>query len=124
MNSNKAPVNDAIIVALASLVDDAQSETREPSHSDLEFHINRAGLTLGDPKRQGQTVGKAKRVRATLFWGIDNAPDNAEKFAAALVGLVKGKGGFRSGSPNFVGQEAILDAKESLHKFCIRSLID
>lgn len=116
MNSNKAPVNDAIIVALARLVDDAQSETREPSHSDLEFQINRAGLTLGDPKSQGQPVGKAKRVRAALFWGVDNAPDNAEKFAAMLVGLVKGKGGFRSGSPNFVGQEAVLDAKEAFRQ--------
>jgi hypothetical protein len=106
-------VNDAIIVALAGLVDDAQTATREPSHSDLEFHIVRAGLSLGDPKTQGQTVGKAKRVRAVLFWGIDNAPDSAEKFAASLISLVKGKGGFRTGSPNFVGQDAILDAKEA-----------
>jgi len=39
MSSNKAPVNDAIIVAVAQLVNDAQSGTREPSHSDLEFQI-------------------------------------------------------------------------------------
>jgi hypothetical protein len=112
MSSNKAPVNDAIIVAVARLVDDAQSGTREPSHSDLEFQINRAGLNDGDPKGQGQVVGKAKRVRATLSWGIDNAPDKAEAFLAALIGLIRGKGGFRAGSSNFVGEEAILDARE------------
>lgn len=113
MRSNKAPVNDAIIVAVARLVDDAQSGTREPSHSDLEFQINRAGLNDGDPKGQGQVVGKAKRVRATLSWGVDNAPDKAEAFVAALIGLIRGKGGFRAGSSNFVGEEAILDAREA-----------
>jgi hypothetical protein len=113
MSINKAPVNDAIIVAVARLVDDAQAGTREPSHSDLEFQINRAGLSDGDPKGQGQVVGKAKRVRATLSWGIDNAPDKAEAFVAALIGLIRGKGGFRAGSSNFVGEEAILDAREA-----------
>lgn len=113
MNSNKAPVNDAVIVAVARLIDDAQSATREPSHSDLEFQINRAGLSGGDPKGQGQVVGKAKRVRAVLSWGIDNAPDKAEAFVAALIGLIRGKGGFRAGSSNFAGEEAILDAREA-----------
>jgi len=113
MSSMKAPVNDAIIVAIARLVDDAQSGTREPSHSDLEFQINRVGLGGGDPKAQGQVVGKAKRVRAVLSWGVDNAPDKAEAFVAALIGLLRGKGGFRSGSSNFVGEEAILDAREA-----------
>src|ERR1700739_4539027 len=107
MSSNKAPVNDAIIVAVARLVDDAQSGTREPSHSDLEFQINRAGLSAGDPKGQGPTAGKAKRVRAVLSWCIDNAPDKAESFVTALIGLIRGKGGFRTGSSNFVGEEAV-----------------
>ena len=74
MSPNKAPVNDAIMVAVARLVDDAQSGTREPSHSDLEFQMNRAGLGPGDPKSQGQTVGKAKRVRAVLYWGLNTHP--------------------------------------------------
>lgn len=113
MSSNKAPVNDAIIVAVAQLVNDAQSGTREPSHSDLEFQINRCGLSGGDPKGQGQAVGKAKRLRAVLSWGIDNAPDKAEAFVFALIGLLRGKGGFRAGSPNFAGEEAILDAREA-----------
>jgi Abortive infection C-terminus len=113
MSSNKAPVNDAIIVAVARLVDDAQSTTREPSHSDLEFQICRSGLSGGDPKGQGQAVGKAKRVRAVLSWGIDNAPDKAETFVAALIGLIRGKGGFRAGSSNFVGEDEILDARDA-----------
>jgi hypothetical protein len=30
MESKKAPISDSIIVAVAKLVDDAQSDTREP----------------------------------------------------------------------------------------------
>lgn len=58
------PLNDNIAFALARIVDDAQVATREPSHSDIEFCITSAKLTAGDPKAQGQVVGKAKRVRA------------------------------------------------------------
>jgi len=113
MSSNRAPVNDAIIAAVARLVDDAQSETREPSHSDLEFHIKHTGLDAGDPKSHGQTVGKAKRIRAVLYWGIENSPDKAEWFTASLIALIRGKGGFRKGSANYVGEETIIDAKEA-----------
>lgn len=109
----RAPVNDAIIIAVARLVDDAQTETREPSHSDIEFQIGRAGLTAGDPKSQGQAVGKAKRVRATLSWALENVPDGAEVFVAALISMLRGKGGFRKASPNFVGDEEITDAVEA-----------
>lgn len=113
MSTKRAPVSDSIMIAVSGLVDDAQSATREPSHSDIEFHITRAGLSAGDPKNQGQTVGKAKRVRAVLYWGIENSPDKAEIFVATLIALVKGKGGFRPTSPNFVGEDAILDAKQA-----------
>lgn len=61
-----APLSDSVIFAVARLVDDAQTDTREPSHSDLEFQIGRARLTAGDPKAQGQLVGKAKRIRGVL----------------------------------------------------------
>ena len=101
------------MVAISRLVDDAQSRTREPSHSDIEFQINRVALGPGDPKNQGQTVGKAKRVRAVLYWGLEHSPDKTESFVAALISLIRGKGGFRVGSPNFVGNEAILDAREA-----------
>jgi hypothetical protein len=83
------------------------------SHSDLEFQISRAGLMNGDPKSQGQTVGKAKRVRGTLSWALENAPDRAEIFVAALIAMLRGKGGFRKGSPNYVGDDAITDAIEA-----------
>jgi len=52
-------------------------------------------------------------VRAVLSWGIDNAPDKAEAFVFALIGLLRGKGGFRSGSSNYAGDDAIFEAREA-----------
>jgi len=109
----RAPITDAIMIAIARLVDDAQTETREPSHSDIEFQVNRARLSAGDPKAHGQVVGKAKRVRAVLSWAMEHAPDRAEVFVAAFLAMLRGKGGFRSGSRNFVGQDALIDAVEA-----------
>lgn len=109
----RAPLTDAIVIALARLVDDAQTETREPSHYDIEFEIKRAGLTAGDPRPQGHVVGKAKRVRAVLSWALEHAPDQGEVFVAAFLAMLRGKGGFRKESPNFVGSDALVDASEA-----------
>jgi hypothetical protein len=48
-----------------------------------------------------------------LYWGIENSPDKAESFVASIISLIRGKGGFRSGSANFVGEEAINDVKDA-----------
>lgn len=106
-----APLSDAIIIAVAQLVDDAQGERRDPSHSEIEFNIQVAGLTAGDPKSSGQTVGKAKRVRSTLSWALDAVPEAGGQFVSALIATVKGHGGFRETSPNFVGSDAIANAR-------------
>lgn len=108
-SKRSAPLNDAVIVAVSQLVDDAQSERRDPSHYDLESLINRHGLTEGDPKSQGQTVGKAKRVRSTLSWAYGNDEEAGGQFVYSLVSLIQGLGGFRESSSNFVGKEAILN---------------
>lgn len=67
-----ALLTDSVIIVVARLVDDAQTKTRESSHSDIEFQIQRSRLAAGDPKAQGQLVGKAKRVRGTLSWALEN----------------------------------------------------
>ncbi|MEX0899437.1 MAG: abortive infection family protein [Gammaproteobacteria bacterium] len=105
------PVTDAIVTALARLVDDAQTERREPNHSDIEALIQRVGLTDGDPSRIGKPVGKAKRVRGVLFWALDNNDAGGSAFASGLVSVVRGYGGYRSGSENYCGEEAISNLK-------------
>lgn len=111
---DKFPVTDTVIYALARLVDDAQKERRDPSHSDIEFQISKAGLSCADPNKDGPPVGKAKRVRAVLAWSIENKPESGELFAAGLISSVKACGGFREASPNFVGKDEISNLAEAL----------
>jgi hypothetical protein len=107
-------LSDAIITAVAQLVDDAQEEGyREPSHSDLQFLVSRAGLDQGDPKTHGQSVGKAKRVRAVCNWALTHRPAAGEEFVAALIGTLQGLGGFRAESSNYVGKQAIRNAVDA-----------
>ena len=47
----RAPLGEAILLAVARLVEDSQAEkSREPTHSDLDFQIGRADLTHVAPK--------------------------------------------------------------------------
>jgi len=108
----KVPLSDAIIIAISNLVNDAQGETRKPSHYDIESEINRSGLQNGDPIKQGKTVGKAKRVRSVLNWAIENDYVAGEKLVKRLLDLVRAEGGFREASPNYVGREVICNAIE------------
>ncbi|KRA41605.1 abortive infection family protein [Pseudoxanthomonas sp. Root630] len=107
-------ISEVVITAISRLVDDGQSEIkREPTHSAIEFQIAKAELSAGDPTKAGQVVGKAKRVRGVLSWGMENAPEKAGQFAESLLAVVKGSGGFRETSPNYVGRDAIADAIEA-----------
>lgn len=106
-----APLTDAIAVAVSKLVDDAQAGSyREPSHSEIQAQIDRAGLAPVDPNQHGQTIGKAKRVRTVLNWAIENDPTMGGRFITGLLGHIRGCGGFRRESPNFVGEDAIRGA--------------
>ena len=104
------PISDLTIVAISKLIDDAQVESREPTHYDLEVQISKAGLTKADPKSQGQTVGKAKRIRATLNWAIESNPPAGSKLIGLVLSHVKAVGGFRETSQNYVGKEQIINA--------------
>ena len=109
MAEPSAPLSEAVIAAISKLVDDAQKDRRDPSHSDIEFQIKRAELSAADPVNRGQQVGKAKRVRAVLTAALESAPGKGERLVALLVATVRGCGGFRPGSPNYVGDDAIAD---------------
>lgn len=101
-----APLTDSILVAVSQLVDDAQSDRRDPSHADLEAEFRRFNLTEGDPKTKGQNAGKAKRVKSVLSWAMEHAPEDGGRLVHALIGLIRGHGGFRESSSNYVGKHA------------------
>lgn len=108
-----APLTDTIAHALMQLVDDSNNNGvyREPSHADIEFHVNQAGLGEHDPKQQGQLIGKAKRVRAVLYSAMDSNPAAASRFATGLLAKMSACGTFRATSPNYAGRDAIESAK-------------
>jgi len=101
------PLNDAILIGLAQLVDDAQTTRREPSHDQISFCIEKAGLKRADPASQGQTFGKAKRLRAVLSYALSDDFTAGQKLTEVLIAYIRGLGGFRSASPNYVGSDAI-----------------
>lgn len=108
------PITDLIVATVSKMVDDSQSGAyREPSHSDLDFYIGRAGLSNIDPKVQGQTVGKAKRVRAVLSWALDNDQAAGGKLVESLISKIRASGGFRETSENYVGNDVILRAVDA-----------
>lgn len=108
--STSAPLNDAIVTAVAQMVDDAQSQRRDPSHSDIETEIKRAGLSEGDPCGRGHSVGKMKRVRAVLNWALEYNAVAGGEFVYSLISAIRGHGGFRETSPNYIGKHSIENA--------------
>lgn len=110
--SGRLPINDTIVAAIAQLVDDSKSaDHREPTHSEIEFYVARARLSAHDPKSQGQTVGKAKRVRAVRHGAMVDDEIAGSTLIASLLAKVRACGGFRPSSPNYVGREAIENAR-------------
>lgn len=59
-----AVLSEGIIYAVSRMVDDWQ-KPREPTHADLGFVIEKAGLAKADPENR---MGKEKRVRHVLSW--------------------------------------------------------
>lgn len=103
------PLNDTLVYAFSQAVDDAgPGQTREPSHSDLDFIFQRAKIVEADPKAKGQAVGKAKRVRAVLSWSVGENLEGGRICVSQLLAFFKANGGFRAESRNFIGSESVL----------------
>jgi hypothetical protein len=107
------PLSETVIHAIAQLVDDSNNngKYREPTHSDIEFQVRTAGLLAHDPKLKGEALGKAKRVRAILYAALENDQEAGAKLVGGLLGKVRACGGFRQASENYVGVEAIDNAR-------------
>jgi Abortive infection C-terminus len=101
------PLSDAIVTAVSRLLDDRENR-RDPSHSDLTSHITRAGLATADLTRP---AGKEKRIRAILGWAIENHESAGRTLVGYLVAELRGCGGFRPESVNYVGADAIENAR-------------
>lgn len=116
-------IDTGVVHAVSGLVDDAGA-TREPSHSEIEDAIRAAGATSGDPKQHGSSVGKQKRVRATLRWAVEHDDAVAQKLVRELISLVRSLGGFREDSPNYCGTETIQNCRNAFTGSTVELTID
>jgi len=107
--ANNPPLTDAVVVALARLIDDSQlTDKREPTHYDLDMLFAQVNLAAGDKHGPGgRPIGKAKRIRGALNWALANNQQGGEAFIPALISTVQGYGGFRPQSANYCGLEAV-----------------
>jgi hypothetical protein len=96
------------------MIDDhGQAARREPTHSQLESLIARAGLADYDLGRdRSRPVGKEKRLRAVLNAALLSQEASGARLQALVVAEIRGCGGFRDASPNFIGYDVIADARE------------
>lgn len=105
----EAPLTEAIIAAVSRLVDD-RDRPRDPSHSAIAAVVAASDLKAVDPARRPQPIGKEKRVRGILDWALTNDAPRGGAFVRKLLAEIRGCGGFRPQSPNFVGEDPIANA--------------
>ncbi len=107
------PLDYSIVTAVAGFVEFSASKAgaKRPSHRELGELFAQCGIVGGDPKRPDRQVGKQRRVNACLTWAISNNIAGGQQFVDLLVRELRGWGGFRPESENFVGTEAIENAR-------------
>jgi hypothetical protein len=104
-----AVLSEGITYAVSRLVDDWK-DSREPSHGDLKFVFEMAGLAPADPENR---MGKERRVRHVLSWALEHDEEAGERLVASLIEQIRACGGFRAESPNYVGEDAIANAQDA-----------
>jgi len=100
------------VAAVSRLVDD-RDRPRDPTHSALKLLIDACGLEAVDPGRQPKPVGKEKRVRAVLEWTLTHDVPRGGEFVRRLIAEIRGCGGFRPASPNYVGEDPIANTVDA-----------
>ena len=70
--------------------------------------MRRAEVESADPPER---AGKEKRVRAVLGWAIESDEVAVRKFVSYLISELRGCGGFRPESSNYVGPDPIENAR-------------
>lgn len=90
---------------------------RGPSHDELTRLIRRAGLETCDPReREGDLVGKMKRVREVLAAALSIDSAVASTFVQSLLGVMRASGCFRSASENYPGAETVSAARQAFER--------
>jgi hypothetical protein len=104
-------LSDEVVSAVARFFEAG----RGPSHDELSRLFRRFGLQGTDPLERfpGEQIGKMKRVREVLSVAIDTNSPAAEQLVKGIVGSIKARGGFRSTSDEYAGEDVIQAARDA-----------
>lgn len=100
-------LNDALIESVSRLVDDHDA-TRQPAiGTSSEFSRSPASRRAIPTQIPRCGWGKRKRVQQALRWALEHDEVAGAEAVARLIGVVRGCGGFRGGTSNYCGTDAI-----------------
>ena len=104
-------LSDEVVSAVARFFEAGHG----PSHDELSRLFRRFGLEDADPQKRfpGEQIGKMKRVREVLSIAIDTNAPAGEQLVAGIVGSIKARGGFRSTSDDYAGEDVIQAARDA-----------
>ena len=104
-------LSDEVVSAVARFFEAGHG----PSHDELSRLFRRCGLESADPQKlfPGEQIGKMKRVREVLSAAIDTNAPAGEQLVAGIVGSIKARGGFRSTSDEYAGEDIIQAARDA-----------
>lgn len=104
-------LSDEVVSAVARFFEAG----RGPSHDELSRLFRRFGLEDEDPQKRfpAEQFGKMKRVREVLSAAIDSDAPAAEQLVKGIVGSIKARGGFRSTSEEYAGEDVVEAARDA-----------
>lgn len=106
-------LDTSIIVSFARLFEQSSSVYRKPSHSEISKVLQDLNIVDLDPKIADPGLSKVKRVEFLLYTLTSEDMDSikGQDLFFRLLDLLRGYGGFRADSDNYVGKEAFENFK-------------
>ncbi|WP_290774274.1 MULTISPECIES: abortive infection family protein [unclassified Exiguobacterium] len=106
-------LDTSIIVSFARLFEQSSLVYRKPSHSEISKVLQDLNIADLDPKIADPSLSKVKRVEFLLYTLTSEDIDSikGQDVFFRLLDLLRGYGGFRADSDNYVGKEAFENFK-------------
>jgi hypothetical protein len=99
-------LSDEIAYAAINLID----ANRPPSHDQLSRLFTQTKVSSADP---GSELGKVKRMRTVMSHALERDRAGSARLVFGLINLIRGEGGFRHDSVNFIGTETLRNLQDA-----------
>lgn len=101
-------LDPGVIVSFARIVEQSSSFYRKPSHNEISKVLHDLSIADLDPRIDDPGLSKVKRIEFLLYTltSEDIYSTKGQELFFRLLDLLRGYGGFREDSENYVGKEA------------------